>query len=357
MGWQETLTLTRNNPALLFPASWISPEGLYATADILSWINGLNKSVYVDIRKTMLASCGWFYDEVSGRIVNPSRSFFQIAGFRQSDGQGRRISEQPIIIQDEIGYLGVLCKEFGGVLHFLMQAKIEPGNVNRIQLSPTIQATKSNFTQRHGGARPAYLDYFLNASGHTVIADQIQSEQSSRFLGKRNRNTVLLLDEGTEVEELPSHRWLSLGQIKQLMKIDNLVNMDTRTVLSCIPFYEFDEGLAEVMPHARDPALVRSILEEPQLGVLPLIYQYVNDYKMFSDMKRETVPLYALEDWAMKDDGKSEEFFCRSGYSFKVIFCDISIEGREVRHWGQPLFEASGGAYFGLFTTVVEGVR
>jgi oxidase EvaA len=210
------LAPTQNKPALLFPASWISPEGLYTTADILSWINGLNKTVYVDIRKTTFASCGWFYDEASGQIVNPARSFFQIAGFRQSDGQGRKISEQPIIIQDEIGYLGILCKEFDGVLHFLMQAKIEPGNVNKIQLSQTIQATKSNFTRRHGGTSPAYLDYFLEASsGHTVIVDQIQSEQASRFLGKRNRNIILLLDEGTHVEEGPSHRWLTLAQIKQ----------------------------------------------------------------------------------------------------------------------------------------------
>jgi oxidase EvaA len=351
------LTLTQNNPALLFPASWNSPEGLYRTSDILSWIDGLNSTVQVDIRKTTLASCGWFYDEASGRIVNPARSFFQIAGFRQSDGQGRKISEQPIIIQDEIGYLGILCKEFGGVLHFLMQAKIEPGNVNKIQLSPTIQATKSNFTRRHGGAEPAYLDYFLDASSYTVIADQIQSEQSSRFLGKRNRNIILLLDGKSPVEEGRSHRWLTLGQIKQLMKIDNLVNMDTRTVLSCIPFYEFTEGLADIMPQARDPALIRSIREEPRTGVLPLIYRYINDYKMFTDVKRETVPLYSLEDWAAKTHGESEEFVCKSAYPFKVIFCDISIEGREVRHWGQPLFEAAGAAYFGLFTAVEGGVR
>jgi oxidase EvaA len=354
---EKVFGLTRNTPALLFPASWISPEGLYKTTDILAWVNGLNKTVSVDIRKTTLALCGWYYDKNSGQIVNQNRSFFQVAGFRQSDGQGRKISEQPVIIQDEIGYLGILCKEFNGILHFLMQAKIEPGNVNKIQLSPTIQATKSNFTQQHGGAKPAYLDYFLNASNHTVIVDQIQSEQSSRFLGKRNRNIVILLDEDTRVQEGPSHRWLTLGQIKQLMTIDNLVNMDTRTVLSCLPLYAFSDGLAEVIPYSRDPALIRSICEEPGAGVLPLIYRYINDYKMFSDIRREIVPLYALEDWEMSTSGESEEFICKSGCPFKVVFCDISIEGREVRHWGQPLFEAVDGACFGLFTAVEGGIR
>ena len=32
-----------------------------------------------------------------------------------------------------------------------MQAKVEPGNINSIQLSPTLQATRSNYTKAHGG--------------------------------------------------------------------------------------------------------------------------------------------------------------------------------------------------------------
>ena len=32
------------------------------------------------------------------------------------------------------------------------------------------------------------LSYFINSKKHTIIVDQIQSEQSSRFLKKRNRN-------------------------------------------------------------------------------------------------------------------------------------------------------------------------
>ena len=47
-----------------------------------------------------------------------------------------------------------------GRLYFLMQAKVEPGNVNKYQISPTIQATKSNFTRAHGGKTPLFFDYF-----------------------------------------------------------------------------------------------------------------------------------------------------------------------------------------------------
>jgi len=40
-------------------------------------------------------------------------------------------------------------------------------------------------------------------------------------------------------EELPNnenYRWLTLGQINQLLKLNNVVNMDTRSVLSNISF-------------------------------------------------------------------------------------------------------------------------
>lgn len=33
---------------------------------------------------------------------------------------------------------------------------------------------------------------------------------------------------------------------------------------------------------------------------------------------------------------------CKEPYSFSVIYCDIEVEGREVRRWTQPLFKAEG---------------
>jgi oxidase EvaA len=344
----------QNNPARIFCESWLEETtGTNRKEDILSWIEERNNTVLVDIKRIPLSDSDfWFYDKATGMIANRNRSFFQIAGIRETGKDGTAL-EQPIIIQDEIGYLGILCKAFDGVLHFLMQAKIEPGNVNKIQLSPTIQATKSNFTRRHGGKEPAYLEYFINASRYDVIADQIQSEQSSRFLKKRNRNIIVMLGDDTEVEELPTHRWMTLGQIKALMRIDNLVNMDTRTVLSCIPFCEYGDALNAIMPFARDVSTLRSFAAPSDAGLLPRIYQCVNNHKMFDERVRELVPLYSLKNWEMRSDA----FACKDDFAFRVIFCDIAIEGREVRHWTQPLFEAAGTAIFGLFSRVKDGIR
>ena len=334
--------------------SWCETERCScSTQEILDWIRQRNEIVEVDIRKTSLAACdNWIYDREEGCIHNRDHSFFTITGLQKLQN-GQPVLSQPVIFQSEIGYLGIICQEIDGVMHFLMQAKIEPGNVNKIQLSPTIQATKSNFTQKHGGKKPPYLDYFVNAGRYEIVVDQIQSEQSSRFYKKRNRNIIIRVDE--EIPLLPSHRWMTLGQIKGLMRQDNLVNMDTRTVLSCIPYSQLrlsENELSQLEAEYSDKSLFRSVFIGEDRNLLPSVYQYINNYKMFTEETLLFPPLHELDGWEVRND----EFVCSEPYPFKLIFCDISIEGREVRHWTQPLFEATGIATFGLIYTHADGM-
>lgn len=333
--------------------SWGNRPDVEEIKAIIDWVREKNEKLKVSVTRSKLTdSVSWFYDETCGEIRNKNNSFFQIRGLQQYR-DGEMILEQPILIQDEIGYLGIICKEINGVIHLLMQAKIEPGNVNKIQISPTIQATKSNFTQKHGGKRPAYLDYFLNVKPENIIVDQIQSEQSSRFLGKRNRNIIIMVNE--EIEVLSSHRWMTLGTIKQLMKIDNLVNMDTRTVLSCIPYCDAnfsDLEKCEIYEMFTDKPLFRSMFGAGERDLVQ-VYRYINNYKMLHGCENKIVPLKDLKSWRFTD----EEIVHKSGYHFKVIFSDIEIEGREVTHWTQPLFQAEGMAVFGLITSEFEGAK
>lgn len=317
--------------------------------EILKKITRLNNEIKVNIEKVPFDQCNnWSYNDEYGEICNSTRDFFQIKGIRKTIG-GRTVLEQPIIIQNEIGFLGIIRKKIDGEYYYLMQYKIEPGNINNIQISPTIQATKSNFEQKHGGNKPKYLDYFINANNYEIVVDQIQSEQSSRFLGKRNRNIIIEVNDNENVPVYNSHDWMTIKQIKKLMRYDNLVNMDTRTVLSCLPIqyegYSSDEF--------DDQTLYKSMLNGTGVNYKTKIYQYINNLKMFDDCTVQLVPLNSLNKWKMQ----SGELVCESPYSFKVVFCDIEIEGREVKHWCQPLFEAIGIAEFVLFTCVQYGVR
>ena len=135
--------------------SWADRKGsVTSNEEILQWIRNRSASLKVNVEQIDFSYSGfWFYDEETGYIRNQSSSFFQLAGYQEIEDD-LIVAEQPVIIQDEIGYLGIICKMMNGTLHFLMQAKIEPGNVNVIQISPTLQATKSNFYRKHGGKAP-----------------------------------------------------------------------------------------------------------------------------------------------------------------------------------------------------------
>lgn len=335
--------------------SWANEEGVVnLTQDIFDWIGELNNSTHVSI-----SECGindnlfWFYDDYNGEILNRKRSFFSIKGMRRFE-DNIFVGEQPIIIQPEIGYLGIICKRIEGVLHFLMQAKIEPGNVNCVQISPTIQATKSNFTRAHGGKLPTYFELFEHLERYEVIYDQIQSEQATRFYKKRNRNIIMIVDD--ELEVFSKFKWMTLGQIKKLMEVDNLVNMDTRTVLSGIPFITGiirEEEKYEIKRFYKDRALFDSTFNSDPQEDLPRIFQKLNNYKMFRDVKLAQVPLNQLVDWELDEYGIT----CKRQADFMVRYYDIEISGREVKHWFQPLFKAIGMAMFGLLSCVIDGKR
>jgi oxidase EvaA len=204
----------------------------------LNWLKKQQEKTNLKIVETKFSKLdNWYFDDITGNLKHTSGKFFSIEGINVTTNFGIKSTwNQPIINQPEIGFLGIITKKFNGTLHFLLQAKIEPGNINYVQLSPTLQATKSNYTQVHGGQTPPYLEFFNGSSKikSIILSDQLQSEQGARFLRKRNRNIIIEIEE--EVDLLENFIWLTLGQIKSLLKYDNVLNMDTRTVISSINF-------------------------------------------------------------------------------------------------------------------------
>ena len=204
------------------------------TKRFFEWLDDLNEKTVFHVRRIPLKEMnGWYFD-AHQNLRHESGKFFSVEGLHVKTNVGN-VNEwrQPILRQPEVGILGFICQKREGILYFLAQAKIEPGNVNKIQMSPTVQATKSNYSQVHGGSLPPYLEHFIDTTDKKIIVDQLQSEQGARFYKKRNRNMIIEVPEGRKIELLENFCWLTLGQIKLLLQNDNIVNMNTRTVLSC----------------------------------------------------------------------------------------------------------------------------
>ena len=330
---------------LEFLKSAFSEAGKNQSIDeILKWLKKRKNHVNVKIEKTSFSELDkWEYNEKSGSIKHESGKFFSIDGINVTTNWGRVKSwQQPIINQPEIGFLGIITKEFDGILHFLMQAKIEPGNKNYIQLSPTLQATKSNYTQVHNGKRPTYLEYFWNAKPEQIMLDQLQSEQGARFLRKRNRNIILKIEE--EIPVYDDFAWLTLAQIKMLMRKNNLVNMDTRTVISGISYGSLDEEVVDFfnfLGHSEkydtiEKALLKSALtEKGALHTTDGIISFLTKLKSIYELEINNIPLKKLEGWQYSDN----EIKHADNKFFKVIPVEIEISNREVVQWSQPMVE------------------
>lgn len=309
-------------------------------SDIKSWIKKHVLDTHVKVSKTSISSLqGWEYNMNS--IKHESGAFFKIRGLEVLKSfQGKKVWwNQPIIDQPEIGFLGFISKIINGSLHFLVQAKIEPGNLNIVQLSPTIQATRSNFTQAHKGKPTKYLEHFTKKNKH-IIYDQLQSEQGARFYRKRNRNIIILEQDIENSDE--NFKWMTLKQIKDLMREDNLVNMDTRTVLS---------GILTVIPtiDLKNTSFTKSLERE---SFFYDACQKIVEMKFQTDLKTNFIDLKKMKGWHC-DNIKIRNL---ENNFFEVIGVDVEIDGREVSSWSQPMIKPSHAGICVFFVKHINGI-
>jgi oxidase EvaA len=330
---------------------------LCSTPEVRAWIDESTRNTYVRIERVPLSSMsGWFLNPDSGNIVHRSGGFFTIDGLRVVAGASEiRRWDQPIINQSEIGFLGCIVRVIDGVAYFLVQAKIEPGNINVVQLSPTLQATRSNYTRAHGGRAPHYLREFLDPS-KLVVTDQLQSEQGSRFLRKRNRNIIIEAD--VEVVNDRQFRWLTLGQIKELCKTDNLINMDLRTVISSVPIDEMLD-IPECESILRSGAgtglgVGFSSSGDDSYGLADCVrsaLSWLAELKSRTDLHVQIVPLATLQGWDFSEQG----FVDRERRRFDIDWVSVEIDGRVVNAWDQPIVRPHGRSLFAFLLRNIDG--
>ncbi|WP_306368851.1 NDP-hexose 2,3-dehydratase family protein [Nocardiopsis sp. CC223A] len=272
----------------------------------------------------------WGFHPDSGDLVHDSGRFFSVTGLRSIvDGDPRTLLHQPVIHQPEVGVLGLLAKEFDGVLHFLVQAKMEPGNPGVVQLSPTVQATRSNYTRAHRGRPVRHIEHFVGPGRGRVLADVLQSEHGWWFHHKSNRNMIVETDRDVEPHE--DFRWVTLGTLGALMLRDETVNMDTRTVLACAPVF-FGSG----RPLHSDVELL----------------SWFTGQRASRTLAAERVPLGSLPGWQRTSD----RLHHADERHFDVVAVSVRARAREVASWSQPLLAPHGPGVAAFLTRRVAGV-
>tara|TARA_B100000029_G_scaffold96608_2_gene86737 strand:+ start:3343 stop:4092 length:750 start_codon:yes stop_codon:yes gene_type:complete len=205
--------------------------------DVIEWFNKKREESDMIVEEISINELDkWNVDNSSGNITHESGGFFEVIGVKVSNTFDREVGKkgwtQPMIAKNPGGILGILMKKINGIPHYLLQAKAEPGNIGKLQLSPTLQATTSNLLKAHGGVRPLFAEYFDEPKNAKIIYAKWQSEDGGRFHLKSNFNMIIEVNEDEELEIPDSFVWVTLYQIKQLLKIENFVGPHIRGIIS-----------------------------------------------------------------------------------------------------------------------------
>ena len=260
----------------------------------------------------------WRCFDSEGFISHESGRFFSIAGlqFPNSEFESACYPAQPIIVQEDKGILGFLVTIIDGCLMFLGQAKMEPGNWPPAQLSPTVQATTSNFERVHGGSKTLYLDYFLEqkspGTAQRTLMSQLQIEQTDRFFGKANWNMLVEVDESAQPELDSWFRWFSLRDLVELAETTSLLHVDARSVLG-------------------------SWLSQDRRFAVDQVSSSQHELHAWLDAAADSgpgtlVPISHMSEWQIVDG-----VLKTTNGPMEVLGVQVHAPSRERTHWSQPL--------------------
>ena len=279
------------------------------TNKLIDWLNNQKKINKIKIKKKKINSLkDWIFKQ--NIIFHKSNNFFSIKPFLFQ--QKNKKIFQPLIVQKERGILGIVKKKIAGKDYYLLQSKIEPGNINGIQISPTVQATKSNYLRKHGGKKTPFLEYFLKKQKKLKIISKIKlSEQGSRFLKKKNWN-ILLETNKINIPFKKNYCWLTKENIRYLINKKNMLNMDTISVLS---------------------SAIKKNLNENKLNSNYNVKNMLQKFDKKIKFSRNIISFNELKSWKIK---KNSIYDIKNKY-FSIFFIDVFANLREVKKWEQPI--------------------
>lgn len=294
--------------------------------EIRQWREALGRARYARASRLPLdAVPGWNTGAAEPAFTHRSGRFFAVRGRSVRSEDGRRSWTQPMVDQPEIGLLAIAVTPSSRGYAALAQAKAEPGNINGVQLSPTVQATRSNRERVHGGRAVPYLELF-DAATADVIVDTRQSEHGGVFWRKRNR---VMIVRTPRFEPGEGFRWIELADLLALLHDDDLVHADTRAVLACAPWTLPDEFAGA---GARLPSVVPTLAGSATCDLRPLA-RWLSAQRTRRSLVSTGVAIPDLAGWRRTADALKRD----DGTGFEVVAVSVEAAGREVDGWCQPM--------------------
>ena len=269
----------------------------------------------------------WETSELSPAYSHSSGMFFSVVGVTHGFDGDERSTASAMIDQPEVGLLGLAVARSSLGLLALVQAKAEPGTIHGCQISPTVQATRSNQLRAHGGKPVLFLELFR--APRVILLDTVQSEHGSVFWQKRNQSMIV---EVPYFEPPLGFRWVEISDLIRQLSVGNLIHSDLRTILALGPFWQ----------SLNAPTLVAEA---------DRIQKWLGNHRSRIAFSATRVPLSDLMGWRRQQ----YKLHRIDGSSHEVIGVRVDAVGREVDFWDQLMVKPKAVGLVVLAVRVREG--
>ena len=163
--------------------------------------------------------------------------YFDVIGVHCEIGNREVVSwDQPMVRSAQKGLMGFLIKKINGIYHFLVQAKLESGNFDIVEMAPTVQCLTGNYREGVNEYAIPYLEYFMDVPKEKIWYATLQSEEGGRFFKEQNLNTIVEVGDEFPVEVDKNYCWLTINQMHSFVTYNNYLNIAARSLLSAISF-------------------------------------------------------------------------------------------------------------------------
>jgi oxidase EvaA len=218
-------------------ASALETHGHLHDADaIISWFTEFKTRYDLNVESIPLDRVqGWYKTEDA--IMHEEGRYFSVIAV-SVEAENREVTHwtQPLVSPRQEGIVAFVVKKINGILHFLMQAKVEAGNFDVIEMAPTVQCLTGSYKDVAPEDRPPFLDHVIQAGAEKVRLSTLQSEEGGRFFREANRNLLIEGEHDFPTEVPERYIWMTLNQIKGFIKYNNFLNVQCRSLTSSLGF-------------------------------------------------------------------------------------------------------------------------
>lgn len=207
-------------------------------------------------RKVLDADSSWSI--LNQKLTNSQSDYFNVGLYK-----GDSTPAVYLIEQRQTALVFLLIASIRGRQAILLNFRFEPGLINGVNLTATIQSTPNNFLRSHGGKPTPFIEFATQpARFGRVIHDSQQYDWGEHYLSKKKQ---FLIVEVNAIPETPDgFCWVALEHVPDLLLSDQLITSDLRTIL-VLMLSRGTEPTSRVFNHAVEP----SSQETPKLCSIP----------------------------------------------------------------------------------------